>query len=81
VVCVARLVPTARAHAIYRAGGFRHQPLWQRISVSPHLFGNPKKTQARISPDGRYLSWLAPVEGVLNVFIAPVDAPQAAEPH
>ena len=33
------------------------------------LFGNPEKTAARISPDGRRLAWLAPVEGVLNVWV------------
>ena len=33
------------------------------------LFGNPEKTMARISPDGEYLSYLAPVEGVLNVWV------------
>jgi dipeptidyl aminopeptidase/acylaminoacyl peptidase len=53
-----------------------HIPLIPRA----HLFGNPNKAQARISPDGAFLSWLAPVEGVLNVFVAPLDAPQAAEP-
>jgi dipeptidyl aminopeptidase/acylaminoacyl peptidase len=43
-----------------------------------HLFGNPTRAAARISPDGAMLSWLAPVEGVLNVFVAPVDAPADA---
>ena len=42
------------------------------------LFGNPERAQGRISPDGRWLSWLAPVDGVLNVFVAPVEAPAAA---
>ena len=28
------------------------------------LFGNPEKTQARISPDGKYVSYIAPVNGV-----------------
>ncbi len=37
------------------------------------LFGNPKKAQARISPDGKYLSWLAPKDGILNVWVAPVE--------
>jgi dipeptidyl aminopeptidase/acylaminoacyl peptidase len=37
------------------------------------LFGNPQKAQARVSPDGKWLSFLAPVEGVLNVWVAPVD--------
>jgi dipeptidyl aminopeptidase/acylaminoacyl peptidase len=35
---------------------------------------------ARISPDGAYLSYLAPVEGVLNVWIATVDDPDSARP-
>jgi hypothetical protein len=44
------------------------------------LFGNPDKTQARISPDGQRLSYLAPVNGVLNVWVGPVDDPDAAKP-
>ena len=32
------------------------------------LFGNPSQFQARISPDGEWLTWLAPFEGVLNVW-------------
>ncbi|MEQ8833664.1 MAG: S9 family peptidase [Miltoncostaeaceae bacterium] len=34
-----------------------------------HLFDNPERAAARISPDGRFLSWLAPLEGVLNVWV------------
>jgi dipeptidyl aminopeptidase/acylaminoacyl peptidase len=37
------------------------------------LFGNPTRAQGRISPDGRWLSWLAPKEGVLNIWLAPLD--------
>ncbi len=44
------------------------------------LFGNPEKTQARLSPDGTQLSYLAPSGGVLNVWVGPVDQPEAAEP-
>ncbi|MEM6709115.1 MAG: S9 family peptidase [Pseudomonadota bacterium] len=42
------------------------------------LFGNPARTQGRISPDGRWLSWLAPVDGVMNIFVAPAANPDAA---
>ena len=45
-----------------------------------HLFGNPSKISAQISPDGRLLAWLAPVDGVLNVWVGPSDAPQDAQP-
>jgi dipeptidyl aminopeptidase/acylaminoacyl peptidase len=36
------------------------------------LFGNPTRAQGQISPDGRWLSWLAPDHGVLNIWVAPV---------
>jgi dipeptidyl aminopeptidase/acylaminoacyl peptidase len=44
------------------------------------LFGNPVRTQARLSPDGRYLSFLAPREGVLNVWLAPIADLNQARP-
>jgi dipeptidyl aminopeptidase/acylaminoacyl peptidase len=42
------------------------------------LFGNPTRSAGRLSPDGRWLSWLAPKDGVMNVWLAPVDDPAAA---
>lgn len=45
------------------------------ISLIPRqkLFGNPTRAQCKISPDGRLLSWLAPRDDVLNIWVAPVD--------
>jgi hypothetical protein len=40
------------------------------------LFGNPERLSPRISPDGTRLAWIAPHEGVLNVWVAPTT-PQA----
>jgi dipeptidyl aminopeptidase/acylaminoacyl peptidase len=37
------------------------------------LFGNPEKSGVQISHDGKYISYLAPNEGVLNVWITKVD--------
>lgn len=45
-----------------------------------HLFGNPQRAAVRISPDGQRLAWLAPVEGVLNVWVGPLADPEAAQP-
>ena len=42
------------------------------------LFGNPDKASPQISPDGTCLSYLAPVDGVLNVWVAPADNPDLA---
>ena len=39
------------------------------------LFGNPDKAMARLSPDGRQLAYLAPLDGVLNVWVGPADNP------
>jgi dipeptidyl aminopeptidase/acylaminoacyl peptidase len=38
------------------------------------LFGNPERTSPRISPDGTRLAWIAPRDGVLNVWVAPIGA-------
>ncbi len=43
------------------------------------LFGNPEKAQPRLSPDGTRLAYLAPLNGVLNVFVGPADAPVGGE--
>ena len=44
------------------------------------LFGNPEKAQARISPDGKHLSFIAPRDGVLNIWLAPTNDPGNAKP-
>jgi dipeptidyl aminopeptidase/acylaminoacyl peptidase len=44
------------------------------------LFGNPSRAQGRISPNGRWLSWLAPRDGVLNLWLAPSSDPADARP-
>jgi dipeptidyl aminopeptidase/acylaminoacyl peptidase len=36
------------------------------------LFGNPERVSPSLSPDGRQLAWIAPDDGVLNVWVAPV---------
>ena len=43
------------------------------------LFGNPVKSSGEISPDGKWLSWMAPWQDTLNIWVAPVDDPSAAK--
>lgn len=38
------------------------------------LFGNPEKASPQLSPDGKRLAYLAPDEGVLNVWVRTVGA-------
>ena len=35
------------------------------------FFDNPERTNVQLSPDGRFVSWLAAKDGVLNVWVAP----------
>ena len=44
------------------------------------FFGNPDRAQVTISPDGEHLAWLAPRDGVLNVWVAPRERPADARP-
>ena len=49
-------------------------PGWLRAELPPLiprsvLFGNPDKTNPKISPDGRRLAYLAPDDGVMNVWV------------
>lgn len=44
------------------------------------LFGNPDRAAPRVSPDGHHLAWIAPDEGVLNLWIAPIEDLAAAKP-
>lgn len=42
------------------------------------LFGNPVKAGPRLSPDGTRLGWIAPRDGVLNLWVGQADGSEAA---
>jgi dipeptidyl aminopeptidase/acylaminoacyl peptidase len=44
------------------------------------FFGNPDKAGPQIGPDGKTLSFIAPVDGVMNVHVCPVGEINAAKP-
>jgi dipeptidyl aminopeptidase/acylaminoacyl peptidase len=44
------------------------------------LFGNPERAGGQVSPDGRWLGYIAPRDGVLNVYVAPSDTPDSTKP-
>jgi len=67
------LAATVSASALAQSGD---APLIERAK----LFGNPIKAAGRISPDGKWLSWTAPRDGVMNLWVAPVDNVDAAKP-
>ncbi len=71
LIAASALLPLAAASAQPAA----NVPLIPRDA----LFGNPVKAAGRISPDGKWLSWIAPRDGVMNIFVAPVSDPAAAK--
>ena len=52
------------------------------LSLIPRkkLFGNPDKASVQLSPDGTQISYLAALDGVLNVWVAPREQIDAARP-
>ena len=56
--------------------GFDETPLIPRA----YFFGNPARRRPAISPDGRWIAWLAPVDGVANIWIAARDRLEDARP-
>ncbi len=68
--------PTARPAQEARQRELELPPLIPRKV----LFGNPERAAARISADGKRISFLAPVEGVLNIWVAPTDQIDQAKP-
>ena len=69
-------LPALAAPAGPAAASGNQTPLIARAA----LFGNPERAQARLSPDGKYISYIAPRDGVLNVWVAPAGDLAAAKP-
>jgi dipeptidyl aminopeptidase/acylaminoacyl peptidase len=44
------------------------------------IFGDPERSIVRISPDGTRVAFRAPVDGVLNLWVAPLDRIEEASP-
>ncbi|HYO24605.1 MAG TPA: S9 family peptidase [Lacipirellulaceae bacterium] len=67
--------------AASRAHAQSATPANQETKLIPRsvLFGNPQRASARISPNGKWISYLAPVDGILNVWVAPMGDLAAAK--
>ena len=68
LVATAFAAPSSAAHG--------PAPLIERTK----LFGNPSRSAGRVSPNGKWLSWLAPRDGMMNIWVAPVADPAKARP-
>ena len=44
------------------------------------LLGNAARSNPRLAPDGMHLAWMAPLDGVLNIWVAPAHAIGQGQP-
>ncbi|KTE00215.1 S9 family peptidase [Sphingopyxis sp. H115] len=58
------------------------KPLAEQQALVPRdlLFSAPTYSELQISPDGKRLAFFHPLNGVLNIWVAPVDDPASAAP-
>ena len=73
LIALAALAVIEGGHAV---AATHEAPLIQRAA----LFGNPVRAQARLSPDGHFISFLAPKDGILNIWLAPYGKLGDAKP-
>jgi dipeptidyl aminopeptidase/acylaminoacyl peptidase len=75
LIC-AGVVPGALPEAWARAEAVQQTTLVPR----DELFASPTYSELQISPDGKALAFLHPLNGVLNIWVAPIDALASATP-
>ena len=76
IAAAAPLSPAIAAPPSATAPDLSKVPLIPRTS----LFGNPVKSQGKISPDGKSFAFIAPRDGVMNLWVAPIGDLAAAKP-
>lgn len=75
LICVS-VVPGALPEARARAEAVQQTTLVPR----DELFASPTYSELQISPDGKALAFLHPLNGVLNIWVAPIDDLASATP-
>ncbi len=80
VACDRDAPETTAAGSTEPATGAQAPPVPPPLLPRELLFGNPERIAGQVSPDGRWLGYIAPRDGVLNVYVAPSDTPDAAKP-
>lgn len=81
-----RLLPALLMPLILLLGACGGTPTADYSATAPQLidrellFGNPSKFQGRLSPDGKMMSYRAPLKGVMNIWVAPAGDLNSARP-
>jgi dipeptidyl aminopeptidase/acylaminoacyl peptidase len=65
------LLAAVAALAILPAAATQAQTTTAPLIERAKLFGNPSRARGLVSPDGKHLAWIAPRDGVMNLWVAP----------
>ncbi|MFC2102636.1 S9 family peptidase [Bacteroidota bacterium] len=58
-------------------GGCKEKPMQAKQIPLEDFFKNPEKSRYRISPDGKYYSYMAPYENRMNIFVQEIGTDNA----
>lgn len=58
-------------------GGCKEKPMQAKQIPLEDFFKNPEKSRYRISPDGKYYSYMAPYENRMNIFVQEIGSDDA----
>jgi len=58
-------------------GGCKEKPMQAKQIPLEDFFKNPEKSRYRISPDGKYYSYMAPYENRMNIFVQEIGTDSA----
>jgi dipeptidyl aminopeptidase/acylaminoacyl peptidase len=79
-LCVSSLVACGRDDASTAADAAAPLATPPPLLSRDLLFGNPQRTNGQLSPDGRWVGYVAPRDGVMNVYVAPGSEPASGRP-
>ena len=74
------LLVAAAALVIGLSGGLAMAAPGAPLIERTKFFGNPSRLAGRLSPDGKWLAFIAPRDGMLNIWVAPAAEPDKARP-
>jgi dipeptidyl aminopeptidase/acylaminoacyl peptidase len=74
-LCIAASAALCHCAAAAVAADPTPTPTGDKTGLIPRkvFFGNPDARSPQISPDGKFLAWLAPSDGVMNIWVVPTD--------
>lgn len=81
-VCVLAVLPACADDRPPVQAGAKLSSAKFDASLTPRelFFGNPERVAPQLSPDGKQMLFIAPVEGVLNVWVGPANDFNKAQP-